>query len=78
MAEKYDAGVYQQENGQWIHRFSIPVDGKGIARKKTTDEYGNKLWYGQTVDIICCGDRSYKKLQKISPTPASVLLENLL
>ena len=43
MAEKYDAGVYQQENGQWAYRFSILIDGKRIARKKTTDEYGNKL-----------------------------------
>ena len=36
-------GVYQTENGLWAYRFSILIDGKRISRKKTTDDYGNKL-----------------------------------
>ena len=36
-------GVYQLDNGFWAYRFSIIIDGKRISRKKTTDEYGNKL-----------------------------------
>lgn len=36
-------GVYQTENGLWAYRFSILIDGKRISRKKTTDEFGNKL-----------------------------------
>lgn len=38
-----DNGVYQLDNGLWAYRFSILIDGKRISRKKTTDEFGNKL-----------------------------------
>ena len=37
------AGVYQLENGFWGYRFSIKMGEKTIAKKKTTDEAGNKL-----------------------------------
>lgn len=36
-------GVYQLDNGFWAYRFSIIIDGKRISRKKTTDEFGEKL-----------------------------------
>lgn len=36
-------GVYQLDNGLWAYRFSILIDGKRISRKKSTDEFGNKL-----------------------------------
>ena len=36
-------GVYQLDNGFWGYRFSILIDGRRISRKKTTDEFGNKL-----------------------------------
>lgn len=43
MAIVCEDGVYQMESGYWAYRFSIVVDGKRISRKKTTDEFGNKL-----------------------------------
>ncbi len=36
-------GVYQLDNGFWGYRFSMIIDGKTVARKKTTDIFGNKL-----------------------------------
>ena len=38
-----EKGVYQLDNGLWGYRFSILIDGRRITRKKTTDEFGNKL-----------------------------------
>lgn len=38
-----DSGVYQLDNGLWAYRFSILIDGRRVSRKKTTDEFGNKL-----------------------------------
>lgn len=43
MAKQNDTGVYQKDNGFWEYRFAIMVDGKQIARKKCTDEFGQKL-----------------------------------
>lgn len=38
-----DVGVYQKPNGYWEYRFVMVVNGKQIARKKTTDAKGRKL-----------------------------------
>lgn len=43
MAKSNDAGVFQLENGLWAYRFVIVVEGKQITKRKTTDEFGNKL-----------------------------------
>ena len=43
MAQNKASGVYQMKDGTWGYRFSIIVEGKTISRKKTTDEFGNKL-----------------------------------
>lgn len=43
MATKNESGVYQMENGLWGYRFSLLIDGRRVSRKKTTDEFGNKL-----------------------------------
>lgn len=43
MGKLNDTGVYQKANGNWEYRFVIVVNGKQIARKKCTDEFGNKL-----------------------------------
>ena len=43
MAKRNNAGVYQKSNGFWEYRFTIVVDGQQISRKKSTDEFGNKL-----------------------------------
>lgn len=43
MAKLDNTGVYQKENGYWEYRFTVVVDGKTISRKKSTDEFGNKL-----------------------------------
>lgn len=43
MAKQKETGVYQMPNGMWAYRFAIVVNGKTISRKKTTDEFGNKL-----------------------------------
>lgn len=43
MANLNSTGVYQKDNGFWEYRFVVVVDGKQVARKKSTDENGNKL-----------------------------------
>ena len=43
MTKRNHAGVYQKSNGFWEYRFTIVVDGQQISRKKSTDEFGNKL-----------------------------------
>ena len=43
MGKQNDAGVYKKDNGYWEYRFVVVVDGKQIARKKCTDDKGNKL-----------------------------------
>ena len=43
MAKAKDAGVFKMENGLWAYRFAIMIDGKQVARRKSTDEHGNKL-----------------------------------
>ena len=43
MAKQKDTGVYQKKDGYWEYRFVIRIDGKKIARKKCTDEHGNKF-----------------------------------
>lgn len=43
MTKRNNAGVYQKSNGFWGYRFTIVVDGQQISRKKSTDEFGNKL-----------------------------------
>lgn len=43
MAQNKASGVYQMKDGTWGYRFSMIVEGKTISRKKTTDEFGNKL-----------------------------------
>ncbi len=43
MGKQNDVGVYKKDNGYWEYRFVVVVDGKQIARKKSTDEKGNKL-----------------------------------
>ena len=39
-----DTGVYRKKNGCWEYRFGVVVGGKTIFKKKSTDEYGNKLF----------------------------------
>lgn len=44
MIGKLDStGVYQKRDGFWAYRFIMVVNGKQVARKKTTDAAGNKL-----------------------------------
>lgn len=43
MGIQKDVGVYQKPNGYWEYRFVMVVNGKQIARKKTTDAKGRKL-----------------------------------
>ena len=43
MTKRNNAGVYQKTNGFWEYRFTIVVDGQQISRKKSTDEFENKL-----------------------------------
>ncbi len=43
MSKKNEVGVYQKKNGFWEYRFVMMVNGSRIARKKGTDEFGNKL-----------------------------------
>ena len=40
---KKDVGVYQTPKGNWAYRFKLIIDGKEINRRKSTDEFGNKL-----------------------------------
>ena len=43
MATVCKDGVFQIENGCGGYRFSIVIDGRRVAKKKTTDAAGNKL-----------------------------------
>ena len=43
MAKAKDTGVFKMENGLWAYRFAIMIDGQQVARRKSTDAYGNKL-----------------------------------
>lgn len=43
MGKQKDTGVYQLENGNWAYRFKLIVNGKEINRRRTKDEFGNKL-----------------------------------
>ena len=43
MPDKNSAGVYQKKNGYWEYRFGIVVNGKTVVKRKSTDEFGNKL-----------------------------------
>lgn len=43
MGKQNDTGVYQLENGNWAYRFKLIVNGKEINRRRTKDEFGNKL-----------------------------------
>ena len=38
-----ETGVYQKKEGFWEYRFVIKVNGIQIAKKKSTDQFGNKL-----------------------------------
>lgn len=38
-----EKGVYQQENGLWAYRFSLIINGQRVTKRKSTDEFGNKL-----------------------------------
>ena len=44
MSKLNDTGVYRKKNGCWEYRFGVVVGGKTIFKKKSTDEYGNKLF----------------------------------
>ena len=43
MGKQKDTGVYQLENGTWAYRFKLIVNDKEINRRRTKDEFGNKL-----------------------------------
>ena len=43
MKKSNSTGTYQLENGLWAYRFKVLIDGKEVARRKFTDENGNKL-----------------------------------
>ena len=43
MSKQGNTGVYQRKDGYWEYRFGVVVNGKTIARRKSTDELGNKL-----------------------------------
>ncbi len=43
MAEHFNLGVYQLENGKWAWRFTKTVNGKRVNRKGTKDIDGNPL-----------------------------------
>ncbi len=43
MSKQGNAGVYQRKDGYWEYRFGVVVNGKTIAKRKSTDELGNKL-----------------------------------
>ncbi len=43
MAKSKESGIFQLDNGMWAFRFAIVVDGKTITKRKTVDEFGNKL-----------------------------------
>ena len=43
MSKQNSAGVYQKTNGYWEYRFVLRINGKRVARKKCTDEHGNRF-----------------------------------
>lgn len=43
MARAKESGVFKVDNGLWAYRFAIMIDGKQVARRKSTDAMGNKL-----------------------------------
>lgn len=43
MKKSNSTGTYQLENGLWAYRFKVLIEGKEVARRKFTDENGNKL-----------------------------------
>ena len=43
MAKSKETGVFKMKNGLWGYRFAIFIDGQQVARRKSTDECGNKL-----------------------------------
>lgn len=43
MAKSKESGIFQLDNGLWAFRFAIVVDGRTITKRKTVDEFGNKL-----------------------------------
>ena len=43
MSGKSTAGVYQRKDGYWEYRFGIVINGKTVVKRKSTDEFGNKL-----------------------------------
>ena len=43
MSKIQESGIRQRTDGYWEYRFTIVVDGKQISRRKSTDEFGNKL-----------------------------------
>lgn len=43
MARAKDSGVFKMENGLWAYRCAVMIDGKQVARRKSTDALGNKL-----------------------------------
>lgn len=43
MSKSKESGIFQLDNGMWAFRFAIIVDGKKITKRKTVDEFGNKL-----------------------------------
>ena len=43
MAKSKETGIIKLDNGMWAYRFVIVIDGKTITKRKTVDEFGNKL-----------------------------------
>ena len=65
------AGVFKRKDGYWEYRFAIVVNGKTIARKKTTDENGNRLTTKR--EAIRARDKAIvaiREERKIKPPPA--------
>lgn len=43
MENTNEKGIYQLENGMWAFRFALMIDGRKVTKRKTTDEFGQKL-----------------------------------
>ena len=43
MSKTKESGIRQRTDGYWEYRFTIVIDGKQVSRRKSTDEFGNKL-----------------------------------
>lgn len=43
MPKSKDVGIIKQKNGLFAYRFTMLIDGKQVTKRKTVDEYGNKL-----------------------------------